>query len=100
MALTINHWTLQVLAIGIYQLKHGLAPDIMSDIFGQRYMSYETHKVPSFSIWVIETTRCGSEKISFLGPKIWELLPQNTKEKTFLKPDNVCVVYVKLTSHK
>ena len=36
----------------------------------------------------METARYNSEKISFLGPKIWELLPQNTKEKTCSNPDN------------
>ena len=71
-------------------------PKLEVNFFGQRDMRYETHNRPSFSIWIMETVRYSSEKISFLGPKIWEQLPQNTKEKTCSRP----LLCVKLTFHK
>lgn len=65
----------------------------MVDTRGQRILSYETYNRSNFSTRANKTTRYFSETISFLGPKIWEVLPQNTKES-----ENV--VYVKLTFHK
>lgn len=69
-----------MLAIEVYKVEHRLVPDIINGIFGQRILSYEACNRSNFSTRAIKTTRYESETRSFLGPKIWELLPQNIKE--------------------
>ena len=78
-SVTIHHRNLQVLATELYKVHHGLAPELMNDIFKKRNVTYNFRKNSTFETRNIKSVYYGSETISFLGPKIWELLPSNIK---------------------
>ena len=52
----------------------------MNDIFKKRNVTYNFRKNSTFETRNIKSVYYGSETISFIGPKIWELLPSNIKD--------------------
>ncbi len=56
----------------------GLAPDIMNEVFQLKESSKYSTKFP-FKTTNIRTVTYGSETLSFMGPKIWSLIPTNIK---------------------
>ena len=69
-----------MLARELYKVHHGLAPELMNDIFKKRNVTYNFRKNSTFETRNIKSVYYGSETISFIGPKIWELLPSNIKD--------------------
>ena len=49
----------------------------MNDIFKKRNVTYNFRKNSTIETRNIKSVYHGSETMSFLGPKIWELLPSN-----------------------
>ena len=58
---------------------HGFAPELMDDVFKKTNVMYKFRKNWTFETRKIKSVYYGSVKISFLGPKIWEILPSNIK---------------------
>ena len=97
-----------MLATELYKVHHGLAPELMNDIFKKRNVTYNFRKNSTFETRNIKSVYYGSETISFLGPKIWERLPSNIKDSENLnifksnikswKPENcpcrLCRLYI------
>ena len=79
-SVTIHHRNLQVLATEMFKVKNQMAPDILDDIFINRKQSYNLRNNSSFSIRRVHSVYHGTESLSFLGPKIWELVPDDLKE--------------------
>ena len=79
-SVTIHHRSVQVLATELYKVHHGLAPELMNDIFEKRNVTYYFRNNSTFETSNIKSVYYGSETISFLGPKIWELLPSSIKD--------------------
>ena len=79
-SVTIHHRNLQVLATEMYKVKNEMTPEILNDIFQTRTSSYNLRNNPSFSIRQVHSVYHGTESLSFLGPKIWELVPENIKQ--------------------
>ena len=77
---TIHHRNLQVLVTELYKVHHGLAPELMNDIFKKRNVTYYFRNNSFFETRNIKSVYYGSETISFLGPKIWEFLPSNIED--------------------
>ena len=86
-----------------------LYPLIVTGLFEQRNeQHYDLRKNSQFTIPPIRTVYHGSESISFLGPKIWNILPDRLKNANSIeafkmqikkwKPENcpcrLCKVYV------
>ena len=69
-----------MLATELYKVHHGLVPELMNDIFKKRNVTYNFRKNSTFETRNIKSVYYGSETISFIGPKIWELLPSNIKD--------------------
>ena len=69
-----------MLATELYKVRHGLAPELINDIFEKRNVTYNFRKNSTFETRNIKSVYYGSETISFIGPKIWELLPSNIKD--------------------
>ena len=59
---------LQVLAIELYKIHHGLASELVN-IFKNRNVMYNFRKNSAFETRNIKSAYCGSETISFIGPK-------------------------------
>ena len=78
-SVSIHHRNLQVLATEMYKVKNQMAPDILDDIFVNRTLSYNLRNNSSFSIRQVHSVYHGTESLSFLGPKIWELVPEDIK---------------------
>ena len=79
-SVTIHHRNLQVLARESYKVDHGLAPELMNNIFKKRNVTYNFRKNSTFETRNINSVYYGSQTISFLGPEVWELLPSNIKD--------------------
>ena len=68
----------------MYKRLNGLSPDIMQNIFESKSNYYNTHNVPEFSSRNIKTVRYGLQTISYMAPKIWNLVPKEMKKVTTL----------------
>ena len=84
-SVSIHIRNLQALAIELYKVVNGLSPDIMKDVFPLNTSSnYNTRNRRVFHSRPIKTVYYGSETLSHLGPKIWELVPDEIKSLNFL----------------
>ena len=80
----IHHKNIQSLAIEIIQIKHGHSPEIVSDIFTQTTQHYNFRQNRDFRIRSVKSVYHASESISYLGLKIWEIVPAKIKETNSL----------------
>ena len=71
----IHHRNLRILVVEMYSTWYNLSSNLMLDIFKVKYSDYNN----------IKTVNYGSETISFLGPEIWEQLPDDIKTSESLK---------------
>ena len=67
----------------IAKILNGLFPDIMQEIFETKIKYYNTHNAPAFSSRNIKTVRYGLQTISYMAPKIWDLVPKVTTLNQF-----------------
>ena len=74
----------KTLATGMYKILNVLSPDIMQDIFEIKSNYYNTRDAPAFSSRNIKTVRYGLKTISYMAPKIWNLVPKEMKQVTTL----------------
>ena len=75
---------LQVLVAEIIKLKNGIAPKIVSGIFKLSSPTYNLGNKRDFVSNHMKTLYFGTESLSSLGPKLWDLLPQDLKTLTSL----------------
>ena len=98
-SVTIHQRNLQVLATEIFKVKKNLSPEIMRHIFNIQKPHYNFRSESSmFRRGNVKSTHYGIQSLQFLGPKIWEMVPQNIKDCDSLdefkvlikqwKPDN------------
>ena len=72
----IHQTNLQKLAIEIFKTYTGMAPPVMNEVFPRNYaLIYNLRRHPEFASRAINTVHYGSESLSFLEHKIWEMLP-------------------------
>ena len=82
---SIHHRNIQVLATEFYKIKNGISPELFTEIFARETESqYSLRRCNDFRIPSIRTVYHGSESISFLGPKIWNILHDEIKQPTSL----------------
>ena len=73
---------LQTLLTEMYKVSKGIAPNIFADIFSCNYRAnYDLRYQPEFSRPLVELVFDGTETISYLGPRVWDLVPLEMKEK-------------------
>ena len=80
-SVTVHQINLQTLATEMYKILNGLSPDIMQDIFEAKSNYYNTRNAP---VRNIKTVRYGLQTISYIAPKIWDLLLKEMKQVTTL----------------
>ena len=108
-SVSIHNRNIQILATEMFKIKNDLSPEIMIELFEQRNEHhYNLRNNVHFITPQIRTVCHGSESISFLSPKIWNILPDRLKNTNSLeafkiqikkwKPQNcpcrLCRVYV------
>ena len=65
----------------MFKVANGMAPDIVSEIFQQKNKHpYLLRQNPIFYAPRIKSVYNGTESVSFLGPKIWQLVPVEMKK--------------------
>ena len=106
---SVHNRNLQILATEMYKIKNDLSPLIVAELFEERNEQHYDHRKNSQStIPPIRTVYHGPESISFLGPKIRNILPNMLNNVNSIeafkmkikkwKPENcpcrLCKVYV------
>ena len=65
----------------MFKVSKGLCPEIVKGLFQFRNeIPYNLRQRSQFHIPPVRTVFNGTESIKFLGPKIWEHIPDETKE--------------------
>ena len=77
---SVHNQDFQIFATEMYEIKNDPSPLIVTELFKQmNEQHYDLRKNSQFTIPPIRTVYHGSESISFLGPKIWNILPDRLK---------------------
>ena len=89
-SVSIEKKNIQSLAVEMCAISRNISPLIMNDNFKQKGNSqYNLRQISEFSRPLLKSVHHGSESVSFLGPKIWDRLPDDYKDigslNTFLK---------------
>ena len=104
----IHHRNLQTLATEMYKVIHDLSPTLMNEIFQLKSCTYNLRQNRTFKTHNVKSVYNGTETASYLGPKIWDLVPNEIKTSTSLSifkskikhwipndcPCRLCKVYV------
>ena len=77
---TIHHRNIQKLALEMYRVKHRIAPKIICELFNEANVPYKLRQDVSFRSYNVKTVLYGTETLSYLGPKIWNLVPSNIRD--------------------
>ena len=78
-SVSIHHRNIQKLAIEIYKVLHGFSPPILNDIFVPVSRPYNFRRNDTLQRRRVNSVRHGTESVSFLGPKLWDLIPRDIK---------------------
>ena len=76
---TIHQKNLEFLAIEIYKFQNGLSPPIMNDVFFSRQNICNLRKFQELSTSTKNTVNFSMENISYRGPQLWNVIPNNIK---------------------
>ena len=80
---TIHERNVQTLAIELFKVVQGTSPEIMKSVFPLKVENrYNSNQV--FETYNVRTVHNGINTLSFLGPKIWSILPNDIKMTTSL----------------
>ena len=84
----------------ILKIKNGLLPELMNDFFEFIEKPYSLRTTSHFRSRKIRTTKYGTETPSYLGPKLWNLVPNEYKTiesledfKAKIKTCRLCKTY-------
>ena len=61
-----------------------MSPPIFSELFCPRDICYDLRSNSNFAVSNVKSVFHGSESISYLSPKIWDIVPLELKELTGL----------------
>ena len=79
-SVSIHHRNSQALAIEIYKVLHGLSPSFLNEFFVPALYPYNLRLKDVLQRRRVNSVRHGTESLSFLGPKIWDIIPENMKQ--------------------
>ena len=79
-SVSVHTRNIQVLAIEMFKTYKNLSPPIFNEIFQKRENTYNLRNFTFFTIPAVNSVYNGSESISNLGPRIWNLVPNKLKE--------------------
>ena len=76
---TIHHRNIRLLAVEIFKIKNNISTQLVSEILEKRNISYNLRSQTEFVIENVNTVNFGKNSINILGPKIWNIIPDNIK---------------------
>ena len=82
---TAHHKNVQKQATEMYKIKHELCPKIMLDLFKEVTHPCNLRNGLICGSYKIKTVRYGTETITYLGPKIWSIIPDEIRESASLE---------------
>ena len=107
---SMHHRNLQVLATEMFKIHRDLSPEILRETSVSKTSLYNLERNDNFEKRKVRSVYQGTESLSFLGPKIWDLVPVELKQPEtlyFFKLKiknwvllNVYEEYVKLTCNR
>ena len=62
------------------KVKNNIALEIMKELLAPKMSLYDLRNNNSFKIRRVNSVRNGNELVTYLGPKIWDLVPNEIKE--------------------
>ena len=71
---------METLAYEIFEVKNNTVSEILAETFPQKETNYSLRNSTALQGRSIKTVMYGSETISSLGPKIWDILPTGLKK--------------------
>ena len=77
-SMTVHERNIQMLATEVYKIVNGHAPKIMNEVIQVKENSIYCSRFP-FKSRNVRTVAYGTETVSFMGPKIWSLIPDEIK---------------------
>ena len=80
-SVTIQQKCIQALVIMIYKAVNNIAPTIVSELFSFLNVNYSSRSGSQFHQPSANIVWNGQETISYLGPKIWNMVPEEMKQK-------------------
>ena len=106
-SVTIHTRNVQLLATEMYKVVNNISPEIMKEIFELKDCTHYCSQFP-FKSHNVRTVAYGTETLSYLGPKIWSIVPETLKKISSLtefkdkikcwKPDKcpcrICKIFV------
>ena len=82
-SVSIHDRNIQCIANEMYKVSNGLSPHVVSNIFTQKNCHpYKLRLNSQFSRPRVRSVFYGTESISYLGPAIWDILPDSYKNLT------------------
>ena len=84
-SLTIHQRNLKLLVTEMFKVKIGCAPNTMKEIFEIENRNYNFRHDFLIKRCNIRSVYYVTDTASFIGPKIWDTLPNNCKDATSLK---------------
>ena len=83
---TIHNRNIQLLAIELFKVKNGSSSVFMNEIFVENAQHYcDLRKKTEFKRNKFKTVYNGTETLTFLGPRTWEIVPDCTKKVAALR---------------
>ena len=82
---SIHHRKVQKFAIDIYKIFHDFSSPILDDILVPISHPYNFHRNDTLQRRRVNSARHGTEPISFIGSKIWDLVPSDIKLLQYLR---------------
>ena len=81
---TVHEKNIQTLSIEVFKVVHKISPEIMNEVFPlKKILKYNSKNI--FETTNVRTVFCGTETASFLGPKIWNIIPNDIKQAATLQ---------------
>jgi len=83
--ITFHQRCLQILAIELFKIKLDEKVSVLEEVFPRNESKINTRNKTYFKSRFIKTELNGKDSLSFLGPKIWELIPMTLKDLTTIE---------------
>ena len=83
-SISLHTTNLQILAAEMFKVYWNMSPPMSSELFRRCDISYNFRSDSKFAKPNIKSVFHGSDIISYLGPKIWDIAPSEVKELTSL----------------
>ena len=83
-SVSMHNRNLQIFAIEMFKVYNSITPPIFTEIFNKPNPNYQLRHTLHFSVPPVRSVYNATESLSFLGPKVWYIVPAELKEVKIL----------------